>query len=106
MAITTPDRGKSNSSVRDAYTIAVPGWARIVMTIAVARVAAALVLYTSGLSPFNFRPIPLWVFALLGATFSLVGLALALGNKNDRRAAWLGGILALVGCPLTIPLVV
>jgi hypothetical protein len=76
------------------------------VALAAGRVAAGLVLYAAGLSPDpNLRPIPLWVFATLSAIFTLMAVGLVLGHKDDPRAAWLGGTLALVGGPLALPLV-
>jgi hypothetical protein len=85
----------------------VPVWAWIVAAIALLRVVIALSVYASGLFPTpEMRAVPLAVFAVLASLFSLVGLGVLLGHQNDRRAAWLGGLLLLVGCPLTTPLIV
>jgi hypothetical protein len=85
----------------------VPQWARVVVAIAVVRVGVALSVYASGLFPApDARAIPVWMFAVLASMFSLVGLGLVLGHQHDRRAEWLGGILSLVACPLTNPLVI
>lgn len=82
-----------------------PLWARINIALAIVRVAAALTLYAAGASaPTIPRPMPPWVHAALAATFTIVALGLVLGHENDRRAAWLGGTLALVGCPFAVPL--
>jgi hypothetical protein len=73
--------------------------------LAVLRVAAALTLYAAGLvDAAVIRPMPLWVYAALAATFGVVALGLVLGHQNDRRAAWLGGTLALVASPFAVPL--
>jgi len=77
-------------------------WARLIAALAVVRVAAALTLYAAG-SIRWIPPVPSWIYAVLAATFSLIALGLLLGHQNDRRAAWLGGILALIGCPLATP---
>jgi hypothetical protein len=76
------------------------------VALAAGRVAVSLVLYAAGLSPDpSLRPIPLWVFATLSTIFTLMAVGLVLGHKDDSRAAWLGGTLALVGGPLALPLV-
>jgi signal transduction histidine kinase len=77
------------------------------VALAVVRIAAALTLYASGstAAALATRPIPPWVLAALSATFAVMALVLVLGHQKDPRAAWLGGTLALVGCPLAVPLV-
>ena len=78
------------------------------MTIAAAslRIAVTLSVHASGQFPSpDPRAVPPWAFALLALSFSLVGLALVLSHQDDRRAAWLGGMLTLLACPLTTPLI-
>ena len=43
----------------------------------------------------------MWAYALLSATFALVGGGLVVGSKRDARAAWLGGLLVLLAVPLS-----
>jgi hypothetical protein len=86
--------------------LAVPLWARLNVSLAVLRIAAALTLYAAGsTATLAVRPIPPWVHAALSATFAVMAMVLVFGHQKDRRAAWLGGTLALVGCPLAVPLV-
>jgi hypothetical protein len=79
-----------------------PRWARLVSGIAAIRVAAVLILYLSGLlAPAANVPIPLWAYAALSLTFGALGATLLVGNRDDVRAAWLGGVLLLIAVPLT-----
>lgn len=79
-----------------------PIWARLIIAIASARVAVGLVLFLAGqVNTAERTPIPLWAYALLSATFGVVGGGLVVGNKRDARAAWLGGMLVLLAVPLS-----
>ena len=79
-----------------------PIWARLIVAIASARVAVGLVLFLAGqVNTAKPSPIPLWAYALLSATFALVGGGLVVGNKRDARATWLGGLLVLLAVPLS-----
>jgi hypothetical protein len=80
----------------------VPIWARTITALAIGRVAVGLTLPLSDrVDSLDSSPMPVWVYALLSASFALVGGALAIGNKRDARAEWLGGILALLAVPLS-----
>src|SRR5262245_3992245 len=88
------------------YNPDVPAWALGVVAMAVFRVVVALMLYASGIAVPLGRPVaPLWVYAFLSSTFTFAGLALVLSQRQDHRAEWLGGLLAMVGCPLVRPLI-
>ncbi len=79
-----------------------PVWARALAALATLRVAAALVLYLSGLTTVASQTaIHPAVYAWLALTFGALGLALLTANRNDIRAAWLGGVLLLIAVPLT-----
>lgn len=79
-----------------------PIWARTITALAVGRVAVGLTLFLSGrVDGITSSPMPAWAYALLSASFVLVGGMLVVGNKRDARAAWLGGILALFAVPLS-----
>ena len=79
-----------------------PIWARLIIALASARVAVGLVLFLADLvNTVEPSPIPVWAYALLSATFALVGGGLVVGNKRDARAAWLGGMLVLLAVPLS-----
>ena len=66
------------------------------------RVAVVLILCLSGqLAPAANTPIPLWAYAGLSLTFGALGATLLMGNRDDVRAAWLGGVLLLIAVPLT-----
>jgi hypothetical protein len=83
----------------------VPLWARLVTALAALRVVAAGVLYLSGGDGRGIAaPLPLSAYALLAASFGLVGLVLVAVNKNDVRATWLGGVFLLVAAPLCAPI--
>jgi GAF domain-containing protein len=82
----------------------VPVWARLITLVAALRVAAALVLYLSGLvTPTTAAPIPLWIYAGLAAVFGALGSMLVTTNRRDPRAAWLGGIFLLLATPISPP---
>jgi hypothetical protein len=84
----------------------VPVWALLVVALAVFRVAAALMLYLAGWAAPLSRPLaPLWVYASLSTAFVVIGLALVVSQRRDSRAAALGALLVLVGCPLVRPLI-
>jgi hypothetical protein len=51
------------------------------------------------------RPLPLEVYALLAATFGILGLILVAANRRDVRAMWLGGVFVLAASQLSTPLV-
>src|SRR5262245_22414334 len=88
------------------YNPDVPAWALGVVAMAVFRVVVALMLYASGIAVPLGRPVaPLWVYAFLSSSFTFAGLALVLSQRQDHRAEWLGGLLAMVGCPLVRPLI-
>lgn len=83
-----------------------PRWARLAVGIAVLRSALALTLYLS-IAPqvLPRMPMPLWVYAVLSSTFTVLGLGLMATNRRDDRCLWLGGIFTLIGTPLAMPLV-
>ena len=79
-----------------------PAWARLVAVVAAVRVAIALALYLSGqTAPPQPSPIPLVAYAGLSLTFGALGALLVAANRNDVRAAWLGGALLLIAVPMT-----
>src|SRR5437899_8926085 len=82
-----------------------PVWARIVVLIAGVKVALGMTLYLSGLAIRSSPPpVPLWIYGTLATAFGALGGLLVIGNRQDPRAAWLGGILVLIAAPLA-PLV-
>ena len=79
-------------------------WARLVTVVAVIRVIIGLALYFSGQVFLNRPPpIPLAAYAVLTATFGILGLTLVATNRHDARATWLGGLFVLVAVPLGSP---
>jgi hypothetical protein len=82
-----------------------PVWARLVVSIGGAKAALGLMLYLSGID-FGAPPplVPGWVYATLASAFMVLGSLLVMGNRQDPRAAWLGGILVLIASALA-PLV-
>jgi hypothetical protein len=83
-----------------------PIWARVVMGVALLQTAVSLAIYLS--DQFSAQvplPVPAWVYALLSTAFGVCGLGLVAGNRNDSRAAWLGGSFALIAAPLAAKLV-
>jgi hypothetical protein len=82
----------------------VTGWARAVTAVAAVRVIAGLALYLSGQTTLTRPPpLPLEAYALLAATFGLLGVSLLAANRHDVRASWLGGVFVLVSAPLCSP---
>jgi GAF domain-containing protein len=79
-------------------------WAWLVIGVASVRSASAIVLYLSAAIAPDPHQVPSWVFCLLSFTFTALGLGLAVANRRDVRAAWLGGLFCLVGSALVIPL--
>lgn len=82
-----------------------PVWARLVVSVGGAKAALGLMLYLSGID-FGAAPplVPMWVYATLSSAFMVLGSLLVMGNRQDPRAAWLGGILVLTASALA-PLV-
>jgi len=74
----------------------VPVWARAVASIAALLVAFAQVVYLSGLVDGAGSPIPLSAYALIAFAFGAVGAVLLFANRDDERAAWLGGVMLMV----------
>lgn len=82
-----------------------PVWVRLFVLIAGAKVALGVALYLSGLAVGALPPpVPIWVYALMATAFAVLGGLLVVGNRQDPRAAWLGGVLVLIASPLA-PLV-
>jgi len=80
----------------------VPTWARVVVSIAALRVAAALAVFFSGLAPPSAgAQVPLVVYIALLVAFTSLGLTLIASNRNDVRASWLGAVLVMIVVPLT-----
>jgi GAF domain-containing protein len=80
----------------------VPFWARLIAASAGLRVAMAIVLYLSGMhTQVDPPPLPWLTYVALAICFAVTGVALAVVNKHDARAAWLGGIFILTAAPLT-----
>lgn len=73
-----------------------PLWARAVAAAAAALVALGLTVFLSG-QTFGRTPLPHWVYFLLSASYATVGATLIAANRRDVRAAWLGGVLLLIG---------
>jgi GAF domain-containing protein len=68
------------------------------------RVATAVVLYLSGThTSVTAPPLPWITYVALATCFGITGVALAVVNKHDARASWLGGIFVLAAAPLTSP---
>ena len=83
-----------------------PIWPRVLVAIAAGRVVFTFALYFSGASEIGFRPpLPLAVYAVLAATFCVMGLTLVAANRHDVRALWLGGAFVLASTQLSTPLV-
>lgn len=79
-----------------------PVWARLVIGVAVFRVAAALSLYLAGWSaPSSELPVPAPVYALQLVAYTALGLTLIVTARDDVRAAWLGMILIAIVAPFT-----
>ena len=83
----------------------------VLVPVAAVRIAVALVLYFSAPLPIMLRAAshpavfpPWWIYAALSSTFMALGLGLAVANRRDARAAWLGGVLTLAGVPFVTPL--
>jgi hypothetical protein len=80
----------------------VPRWAQLIAAAGAVRVAVGIAFYLSGqVDLASPSPIPVWAYALLSTSFAFVGGGLMFGNKQDPRAAWLGGVLMLLGVPLS-----
>jgi hypothetical protein len=85
-----------------AYNRPVPIWARLVVGVAALRVAAAMAFYLAGIYNAGIdAPLPPVAYALLSLSFGALGLLLVVANRNDVRAAWLGGVLLMLAVPLT-----
>jgi protein kinase-like protein len=82
----------------------VPVWARIIVAIAALRTGTALAVYWSGPSPLQWK-VPPWAYAGLALTFLALGLALAVGNRRDARAAWLGALFTVISSSLVTALI-
>lgn len=79
-----------------------PIWARVVVGIAALRIAAALAFYLAGIYNTGLdAPLPPAAYVLLALSFGALGLLLVVANRNDVRAAWLGGVLLMLAVPLT-----
>jgi hypothetical protein len=82
-----------------------PVWARLIVSVGAAKAALGMALYLSGIDFGGAPPlVPLWVYAMLAGAFVLLGGLLVMGNRQDPRAAWLGGALVLIAAALA-PLV-
>lgn len=80
-----------------------PIWVRAVIVVGVLINLVSLILYLSAstltvIGGPSVHP-PLSMYAALSATFMVLGVGLVLTNRRDARAAWLGGVLILVGVP-------
>ena len=83
----------------------VPRWAQLLATVAALRIAVALGVYLSGLiNRSASAPLPFAVYFAFSLVFALLGLALLTANRNDVRAAWLGGVFLLIGAQSAAPL--
>jgi hypothetical protein len=82
-------------------------WARFVVGLAAIRVGLAMVVYLSApqVQQIDAQLPPSWVYAVLCAALTLLGLGLLLTNRHDERAAWLGGLFVLIGAPLASQLI-
>ena len=97
------DSGGPTGSIHEAE---LPVWARLIVVVATVQVAAALAMYLSaGESSSRPTPVAMWVYAVVSATFTALGAALAFGSRRDARAAWLGAVLVLTGTPFATPLI-
>jgi len=68
------------------------------------RGATAVVLYLSGThTSVDAPPLPWITYVALAICFGVTGVALAVVNKHDARASWLGGTFVLAAAPLTSP---
>lgn len=77
----------------------------MLVALASAKVVLTYALYFSDPTTAGVRPpLPLEVYALLGATFCVVGLTLVAANRHDARALWLGGAFVLASTQLATPL--
>ena len=84
--------GASLSRYRRAYNPVVPVWARLIAAMAGLRGAIAVVLYLSGThTRVDAPPLPWITDVALAICFGVTGVALAVVNKHDARASWLGG---------------
>jgi GAF domain-containing protein len=87
------------------YNLCVAIWPRAVIAVAAARMVIGLALFLSGqINRHVPRPLPLEVYALLAATFGILGLILVAANRRDVRAMWLGGVFVLAATQLSTPL--
>jgi hypothetical protein len=74
----------------------------LVVGVAAFRVATAIAFYLAGLYNAGIdAPLPPVAYVLLSLSFGALGLLLVVANRNDVRAAWLGGVLLLLAVPLT-----
>lgn len=91
-----------SSSAWRVYNPAVPIWARLITGVAALRVAVALILYLSGQSAITAAsPVPSVAYVGLALAFGGLGVILVVANRNDRRAAWLGGSFVLIATTLS-----
>ena len=81
-----------------------PLWARLIIGVASVRSVSAIVLYLADAIAPHQHQAPSWVFCALSLTFTALGIGLAVANRSDVRAAWLGGLFSVIGSALVIPL--
>src|SRR5687768_4733855 len=78
-----------------------PLWARLVVLVGGLKVAFGMAVFLSGQTIRTVPPpVPEWVYAALATAFALLGCLLVVGNRQDTRAAWLGGMFVLMASPL------
>src|SRR5258706_5401733 len=84
-----------------------PAWQRWIVTIAAAKLVAAVVAYVlPALRDVpSANPIPASIFALLIVCFGGVAVFLFVASPRDQRAVTLGAILILIAVPLTNSLI-
>ena len=80
-----------------------PAWQRWIVTMAAAKLVAALVAYVLPAlrDVQSANPIPGSIFALLIVCFGGVAVFLFVASPSDQRAVTLGAILILIAVPLT-----
>lgn len=103
-----PDERGTGTSSWAFPSPGLPGWAVLVVGIAVLRTAlafAALLAAAPDEPDSGQLPLPVSVYAALSAVFTVLGIGLVFANRRDRRAAWLGGLFVLIAVPLATPLV-
>ena len=108
-ALWTADVASVPVTVSGGRSVApLPVWALTIVGIATLRTFLALSLYLSSdhtRSVAGLLVFPIWVYAVLCGTLTLLGLSLVFGTLRDSRAAWLGGVFTLTVAPFATPLI-